>query len=460
MKYNHPKNVDEVRNIALGIIYEVLEKGAYANLQLEKDLRNTKVPVNDRRLITELVNGTVRMSKHLDWVLNLFLKKPLNGQNPWIRNILRMALYQILFMDRIPQYASVNTAVDLTTARVGSGLTGMVNGVLRNIIRNPEKITYPSSDNDLVAYLAVYYSHPEWLIKQWLEDFGYEQTVAILVHNNLPAGVTVRCNQLKGSRDELITRLADEGVLATVCENTPWGLKVYRIDKAITDIMAFKEGWFYVQDSASLLAAPILRPQPGQMVYDLCCGVGGKTTHIAEYMQNQGRIVAIDLHKHKIDLLGYNSRRLGINIIEAITGDILNMDTDSMLKASRVMLDAPCSGLGVLNRRADARWRRNYQEMQELIVIQEALLNKAATLVDKGGLLLYSTCTINHAENEDIIKRFLQENQEFGLEGFEEDIAFLPLTAAERNHAASGIFTLLPGKHSTDGMFYARMRRN
>ncbi|HCF71682.1 MAG TPA: 16S rRNA (cytosine(967)-C(5))-methyltransferase RsmB [Syntrophomonas sp.] len=460
MKNKRPQKSDEVRDKALEIIWTVFEKGAYANLQLEKNLRSTQLSVNDRRLTTELVNGTVRMSKHLDWVLNLFLKKSLEHQNPWVRNILRLALYQIMFMDKIPPYASINTAVNQTAARTGSGLTGMVNGVLRNIDRNSDNISYPSHNSDTVAYLAVYYSHPEWLVKQWLEEYGYEQTIVMLRYNNLPAAITLRCNRLKTNPDELIEKLAGEAIETRRCENQPWAVQILKFDKILTGSMPFQQGWFYIQDTASMFAAPILQPEPHQLVYDLCCGLGGKTTHMGEYMQNQGKIKAIDLYQHKIDLLVHNSERLGISIIEAIAADILALDTNRMEKAPRVMLDAPCSGLGVLNRRADARWRKSYQEIEDLIEIQKCLLNQAALLVEPGGLLLYSTCTINRAENEDRIKCFLQAHPEFGLEGFEPALADLPLPADERESVATGMFNLLPGRYGTNGMFYALMRRN
>lgn len=454
-----PPKVDDVRDKALHIVCDVFENGAYTNLQLDKDLRNTRFSMSDRRFITELVNGTVRMSKHLDWVLNLFLKKPVEKQNRWIRNILRLALYQILFMDRTPPYASVNTAVNQTAAMVGTGLTGMVNGVLRNIIRNPDKIIYPSMENKR-DYLAVYYSHPEWLVEKWLDNYGYEQTVVMLAYNNQPAKINLRCNSLKTTPDELVKNLAEEEILAQISANHPWALEVSKMDKPINKSKAFQQGWFYIQDAASMLAAPILQTQADQLVYDLCCGIGGKTTHIAENMQNQGRIAAIDLYQHKIELLNYNSQRLGIDIIDGVSRDILAMDTDKMEKAARVLLDAPCSGLGVLNRRADARWRKSYQETEDLTIIQEALLNQASNLVERNGLLLYSTCTLNKVENEDRISSFLQTHTEFALEGFASVLNYLPLSAGERESAANGMFNLLPGRYGTNGMFYALMRRN
>jgi 16S rRNA (cytosine967-C5)-methyltransferase len=460
MRENRPRKVDDVRDKALDIIYDVFEKGAYTNLQLDKDLRGTHFAISDRRFVTELVNGTVRMSKHLDWVLNLFLRKPLDKQNPWVRNILRLALYQILFMDKIPPYASVNTAVNQTMAKTGSGLTGMVNGVLRNIIRNRDKITYPPPDRNPIDYMAVYYSHPEWLVRQWAEEYGNDKTMEMLSYNNLPPQTTLRCNSLKTTPKNLTEALELEAIFSTVCPYQPWALLVSEGQTILSQSQPFKDGWFYIQDAASMFAAPILNPVSGQLVYDLCCGVGGKATHMAELMQNEGRIIAIDLYQHKIDLLNYNCQRLGINIINGVTADILCLNADSWEKAPRVLLDAPCSGLGVLNRRSDARWRKNCNDIKELTRIQASLLQKASHLVEKNGLLLYSTCTINKSENEDIINDFLSSHPEYVPEGFTEALAHLPLSTEEKEKAAAGMFTFLPGRYGTNGMFYALMRRN
>jgi 16S rRNA (cytosine967-C5)-methyltransferase len=362
-------------------------------------------------------------------------------------------------MDKIPAYASINTAAEQTKIRVGFRLTGMVNGVLRNIVRNRENITYPSREKEPVAYLAVYYSHPEWIVEQWINAYGLDQTINILEYNNEPARINLRCNQLKASRSQLIEKLAEDGIKAVPAEY-PWAAEVESTESPIIDSSAFKQGWFYIQGSASMLAAPILKPLPGQIVYDLCCGVGGKTTHLAENMENRGVIKAIDLYEHKINLLRENSGRLGIKIIDASVRDLRTVDTVNWDRAPRVLLDAPCSGLGVFNRRADARWHKKVEEIKELTLLQKELLDKAANLVERNGLLLYSTCTINRAENEEIISDFLMRHRDFGLQGFAQDIGFLPLTAAEVQQATQGMFTLLPGNHRTDGMFYALMRRN
>lgn len=450
------KRID-ARSIALDIVFVISEKGGYTNLVLDKMMRNLHLAAHDKHLITEIVNGTIRMLKHLDWVLNLFLKTPLEKQNPWLRNILRISLYQILFMDKIPLYAAVDSAVNLTRIKSGPKLTSVCNGVLRNIIRNRNQINYPSRER-LLEYLSVYYSHPEWLVKKWLEQFGAAETERILAYNNKPPQLSLRCNQLKGTREDLVARLEKENVKCHISSFAPWLVLIDSIDKSISKLEAFQDGWFYIQNAASMLAAPILDAQPGQLVYDLCCGVGGKCTHIAEYMNNTGEIAAFDIYEQKLKLLVYNCSRLGIKIINGNQRDILSLP-DHMVQASRVLLDAPCSGLGVLNRRPDARWKKNLYEVNKLIELQDRMLDKAAALVEDKGLLVYSTCTINNEENEEVVNRFLQDNHDFNLEGFKDRLSFLSLPAEEQKQVSAGMITIKPGAYCTDGMFYACMRR-
>lgn len=452
------ETIEEPRRAALEIIAAVTQKGAYANLALEKGLRSVNLATEDKHLVTEIVNGTIRMLKHLDWVLNLFVKRPMVKQNPWLRDILRMTLYQILFMDKIPEYAAVDSAVNLTRIKVGGQLPKVCNGVLRNVLRNRNQVTFPSREHP-IDYLSIYYSHPEWMVEKWLTEFGFEATERMLKHNNRPTGLTLRCNFLKGSREELIDILRRQKIECSSDEYIPWSIRVDSMAAGIHEIDAFKSGWFYIQDGSSMLAAPILAPQPGELVYDLCSGIGGKSTHLAEFMHNQGQIKAVEIYEQKLQLLNYNCRRLGITIVESLLKDISTIEED-LPRAQRVLLDAPCSGLGVLSRRADLRWHKNPEEIKELVNLQNLLLAKASQLVDKNGRLVYTTCTINTAENQQVVNEFLKKNPEFCLENMKENLSFFPLDQDDRNQAETGMLTLLPGKYLTDGMFYASMRRN
>jgi len=454
-KRDTAKKVNLARDLAVQLVYDVMENGAYANISLNKTLRKSNLSSSDRSLLTELVNGSIRMRKHLDWVLNFFLKEDLEKQNPWLKNILRVSTYQILFKDRIPDFAVVNDAVEITRKHCNEGLVRVVNGVLRNLIRKKDFIEYPAPNKP--EYLAVYYSHPQELVEYLLARFGWEKTSSILAYNNNPARLDIRVNLLQTKPDELLYKLQENGIKCYPSPHLPEGIRIQALDKPLEQLAVYNEGFFYVQNESSMLAAHILDPQPGETVLDLCCGVGGKTTHLAELMENNGLIKAYDFYEHKINILQANCKRLGITIIEEHVADILLLE--EKLSVSRILLDVPCSGTGVLNRRADARWNKNDDQIEELSSLQIALLNKAASLLKRGGYLLYSTCSIREEENEQVIESFLNQNREFVLQSFAEQIAFFPLDEEDKASVALGMLTLLPGKYDSDGMFYALLRR-
>ncbi len=452
-----PVSIADAREIAVNVVYEVLEKGAYANLSLDKALRGSHLSPQDKHLVTEIVNGSIRMIKHLDWVLNLFLQKPISKQNPWLRNILRMAAYQLLFMERIPDYAVVNTAVEMSRKKTSKALAGVCNGVLRNLLRQQGDFKYPPFNSP--EYLAVYYSQPEWLVEKWLTEFGLETTVAMFIYLNKRAEISLRANRLKTDPAHLLDDLNQEGIEASLSPLLPYAVRIKSLEKNIEQLKSYQEGHFYIQNEASMLAGAILDPQPGERIVDLCCGVGGKTTHFAEIMNNYGRIHAIELYEHKTALLEKNCQRLGITIVEAHNQNILLMEEPAP-QGHRVFLDVPCSGLGVLHRRADSRWKKQPEEIQELCQLQRELIQKAGQMVAPGGVLVYATCTNNQAENEGIVEAFLCQNPAYKLEDFSRLISFLPLDQNDQDAARSGMLSLLPGQYDTDGMFYARLRRS
>jgi len=449
--------ISDARELALHLVQNIMENGAYANLSLGNTLRNTKLSHNDKNLVTEIVNGSIRMTKHLDWVLNLFLKKSIEKQNPWLRNILRISAYQLLFMERIPDYAVVNSAVELAHKKTSKTLSGVCNAVLRNLIRNIDKLSYPPVKT--LQYLSVYYSQPEWLTNLWLDQYGAEITETMLQYLNAKPQLTLRVNTLQTTPEMLCQDLSLEGVTAQASPLIYESVMVESMEKSIEELNAYQSGKFYVQSEAAILAGAILDPQAGEQILDLCSGIGGKATHFAERMKNQGLVKAVELHQHKLFLLKNNCQRLGIDIIETEQHNILEMQEDRPVW-QRIFLDVPCSGLGVLNRRADARWRKNLQEIKELTHLQTDLLTKAGKMAAPGGILVYSTCTINPAENENIISEFLNKNHAFHLDSFSDLIKDFPLDAQDRASAEQGWLTIMPGKYDTDGMFYARLRRS
>ena len=458
MNKARPPAETDPRKISLLVVQGVLEKGAYANILLDRYLRTSRLSAEDRHLATEISNGTIRMLKHLDWVLNLFLRRPVSDQNPWLRNVLRIALYQMLFMEKVPDYAIVNSAVELVREKAGEKLAGVANGVLRNLARNRAAVRYPE-DAASVQYLAVYYSQPEWLVEKWLSEYDLDMVRAMLTYCNQRPGLMLRNNSLRGTRDKLIADLSLDGVYCQPSPRTPWGVLVEGLDKSLEQVQAYQTGYFYVQNEASMLAVSVLNPQPGERIIDLCAGIGGKATFMAELMHNRGIVEAYEIYQHKLALLVQNCKRLGIAIVEAHQQDILELPAD-LDRAAGVLLDAPCSGLGVLNRRADSRWKKTPESLKELGSLQSRLLEKAGQIVTPGGRLIYATCTINQAENQAIVMEFLQNNPAYGLEGFAAEISYFPLDEQDQSSAAAGMLTLLPGKYQTDGMFYARMRRS
>ncbi|MGE5371873.1 MAG: 16S rRNA (cytosine(967)-C(5))-methyltransferase RsmB [Solirubrobacterales bacterium] len=445
------------RSISLDILEQVLQGGAYANLALDKALNRSGLSAADRALTTELVNGVVRMSKHLDWVLQLFLArkgKPLHSR---VRLVLLLGIYQILFLERIPVYAAINESVELVR-RDQPGAAGLVNGLLRNVERGKNSLAYPDRNQDLTAYFSVYYSHPEWMVRRWLDRWGPELTEKLLQFNNSPAPLSIRANRLKTDRNALLERLEAEGVTAVSGTLSPDCLVLKGLPGPITGLASYQEGLYYIQGEATMLIAPALRPAPGDQVYDLCAGVGGKSTHLAELMDNRGAVRAVDLYEHKTRLLEENLKRLGITIVTGVAADLLTLDPGGK-PADSVLLDAPCSGLGVLRRRADLRWRKTPEAIAEMANLQRTMLEQAARLVRQGGSLLYATCSLEPEENEAVTNAFLASNPDFEPANLAERLsADLDETfgtiARER-----GQLTVFPPVFGADGMYLALMRR-
>ena len=453
------KTQKSVREIALEVIYQVLEKGAYTNLTLEKALNASQLLPTDRHLLTEIVNGTVRQKLYLDWVLQQYLRQSLEKLNPWLKNILRLAVYQLLLMDKIPTYAVVNEAVELTRQKTGKGLTGLTNGVLRNIERNKDKIQIAfNAIADPLEQASIKHSLPLFLLNELKAAIPPEDQSAVYDFWNQVPTVWLRVNTLKTNRDALQTELLKEGIHTAIDARIPMALQLKESAMPLAETRPFRRGEFYLQNPASMLASLALKPKPGEIVYDLCCGVGGKSTHLAELMQNTGKIIAVERYAHKLNLLQHNAERLGIINIEPILGDL---ETLSLTKetADKVLLDVPCSGWGVLNRRADLRWHQSESMLSDLIGLQSTLLKNAAGLVKPGGVLLYVTCTFRPAENEERIRSFLESDQRFMLESLAETLDFFPWRETEKINLERGSLTHYPGLYEMDGMYYAKLRR-
>ncbi len=443
------------RDVALEALVAVDQNESYAGQALERALRRHAIPRRDRSLATELVYGVQRRLNTLDWALSQVSSRPLADMTVWIRSDLRLAAYQLLFLDRIPPSAAVNEAVELAKKHGHKGVAGFVNGVLRALLRRQDALPYPDPQQDPVAYLALRHSHPEWLVRRWLERYGFEGTEALLRANNETPPLTVRPNRLRTDREGLVQALTAEGVETEPGRLLPDSV-VIKGGPIFEELKAFQDGLFTVQDEGSMLVGQVVQPAAGMTVLDACAAPGGKSVHLAELMGNQGRVVAVDSHPHKLQLIRDNARRLGTDIVTPKLGDAREVGAGMAAQVAAALVDAPCSGLGVLRRRADSRWRKSPAQIAELHDLQVDILHGVAAAVKPGGVLVYSTCTTEPEENQETVEAFLAGHPEFELQDLR---PFLPPALVAEPTAASGWVQLLPHVHGTDGFFIARMVR-
>lgn len=444
----------DARHLALKVLYQVNEEDAYANLALDQALAQFKLAdPRDKGLATELVYGCVKYKGRLDWVINQFAKPKVQKMAPWIRNIIRLGLFQIMFLDKVPVSAAINESVKLAKKYGHPGTVKFVNGVLRNIVRKKEKIVFPDIMKDPIEHISIYYSFPMWLVERWVKDFGVENTIKLCVYFNNPSPLWVRTNTLRTSRAQLVGLLHNQGIHCRESEKVPEGIQILQsLDLGRLDL--FKKGMFTVQDESSMLVGHVVKPQKEQIVLDVCSGPGGKTSHLAQLMEDSGKIFALDVHEHRLELIRQTCQRLGISIVETLLKDARFTTQIVKQLVDAVLVDAPCSGLGVLGRRPDARWRKKSEDIGQLKILQREILTEAAQLVKPGGTLVYSTCTITSEENNEVIQEFLAENKDFYLD--KKLTEYLPFDLEE---GQEGWVQFLPFKHQMDGFFIARMLR-
>jgi len=446
------------RGMALEALYAVDQEEAYSNIALHRVLEKYRPEKLDRGFVTELVYGTLRNLGAIDWVLDKFLKKPLAGLPPWIRNILRLGVYQIIYLEKVPDSAACNESVNLARNYGHAGTVKLVNGVLRNVARNREQLEFPDITRDPVKGISVKYSHPEWIVKRWVEEFGPEEAEKLCRANNEIPPNTVRTNTLKITRDELKQVLAREGVQSVEGRFAPETLALEGF-KSVGSLAAHRSGLFMVQDESSTLVGHALSPEPGSFVIDACSAPGGKSTHLAQLMNNRGRIISADIHPHKMSLIEENAARLGVEIIEPVVLDAAELDKNFSGSADYILVDAPCSGLGVLRRRPEVRWRKKPEQITALHDLQVKILGSAAKCLKPGGVLVYSTCTVTHEENIDVINEFLNHHGDFQLESL---AGYLPAslsTIPGTRTLSRGFVQFLPHLHGTDGFFISRLRK-
>lgn len=438
-----------VRGIAVKILTRVERTDAYLDKLLDIELETGDLNPPDKRLLNELVHGVLRNQSKLDWVLTGFYHGQYSKVAPNVRSALRVALYQILFLTRIPHHAAVNEAVEFVKKYRGQRLADTMNGLLRNIARNVENIRYPLATNDELQYLSVVHSHPTWIIKRWHARYGFEETESLCKANNMRPFLTLRPNPLHIDYKEFVDELVEVGIDYRRC----FYMRDYVTVRNLPNIRhsrLFTEGLFTIQDESAGLVGDLLAPQPGETIIDLCSAPGGKALHAAEHMQNKGRIIAVDKYDVRLNLIQQAAERNGVSIIEIQEGDATEI---VMEPADKVLVDAPCSGLGTLSKKPDIKWKREMEDIQKLMVTQRAILENAARLVRPGGVLVYSTCTIEPEENQLLIRDFLSRHPEFTLENAAQ---YLPPRVVDEE----GFLATFPQKHRMDGAFGARLLRS
>lgn len=438
-----------VRGFAVKILNRIDRTDAYLDKLLEIELKNSNLSGPDKALLFEIVHGVMRWMGRIDWILNGFYKGQFSKVVPNIKNALRVALYQILFLDKIPDYAAVNEAVDFVKKLQGQKYADLANAVLRNIIRSKETIRYPNANEDIVGYLSAYYSHPSWMVKRWLNRFGRESTEKLLNINNNKPSHSLRINGLVTNKEEFCKLLESVDLKYSESKYLNNFLRL-NILTNITDWEYFTKGFFTIQDESTGFPVLLLEAKPGMRILDLCAAPGGKTAFIADLMENKGEIIALDRFESRLKILQKNLNRLSVTSVKTIAIDALEFeDSDGF---DSVLVDAPCSGLGTLTKKPDLKWKKDLGDIRKIVNIQYDLIRKGASLVKVGGTLVYSTCTIEPEENQEIISKFLSENSNFEL--FDASKLFNKELVCNE-----GFVCTYPHIHGIDGSFAAKLIR-
>jgi 16S rRNA (cytosine967-C5)-methyltransferase len=439
---------DGVRGLAVKILNRIERTDAYLDKLLDHEMKNSELNGPDKALLYEIVHGVTRWMGRLDWILNGFYKGQFSKAIPNLKNGLRVALYQILFLDRIPDHAAVNEAVEFVKKLQGQKSADLTNAILRNIIRSKSAIRYPDPNEDLIGYLSAYFSHPSWMVKRYVERFGAEETEKLLIANNEKPYLTLRINAIKTTESEF------KSLVDSVNLKYKPGkfLNEFVQLQNLTNITAwdyYSKGYFNIQDESAGLACRLLGVEPGMRVLDICAAPGGKTAYLASLMNNVGEIVALDKYEARLKLLKANNVRLGLTCVTTVESDALDYNSEPF---DRVLADVPCSGTGTLSKKPDIKWKRDIFDLKKMTASQIKLLEKAASLVKPGGAVVYSTCSIEPEENFEIVKQFLNKHPNFKLESAKEKFN-------DEVIDENGCIQTLPQRHQMDGAFAAKLVR-
>ncbi|MDJ0593523.1 MAG: 16S rRNA (cytosine(967)-C(5))-methyltransferase [Pleurocapsa sp. MO_226.B13] len=448
-------SIPNARTIAFLALKSIYQKKAYTDIALNRVIKSVRksgeISQTERSFACELVYGALRRQRTLDALIDLLGKKKASQQPPDLRIVLHLGLYQLRYLDRIPTSAAVNTSVELAKENGLKRLGGVVNGLLRGYIRQAEVSDPLQLPEDTVTRLGILHSFPDWIVKIWLEQLPLEEVERLLAWFNQAPKIDLRVNILRTTLEEVEQAFKAKRISVTRIPGLPQGLRLEGAG-AVTDLPGYKQGWWVIQDSSAQLVSHLLAPQPGETIIDACSAPGGKTTHIAELMGDKGQIIACDRAAKRLNKVRENAGRLQLRSIQIQVEDSRNVPEFANL-ADRVLLDAPCSGLGTLHKRPDLRWHKTFQSIRELFSLQQELLEQARVWVKPKGILVYATCTLNLSENEKIVESFLKNHPNWSIQS--------PPDAICKNLVMSeGWIKIYPHLHDMDGFFMVRLVRD
>lgn len=434
------------RKLAVKILNRVLNEGAYSNIILSKELNEVELSDKDKALLTEIVYGVLRRKKTLDIIISNFVKD-INLMDKDIINILRVAIYQMNFLDKIPSYAACNEAVE-EAKEISEGDSKLVNGILRNFTKNPDDINVPGNKIDEYAYK---FSFEPWMIRLLIKQYGENSAKKIMSGLNQIPKVSIRVNDIKADYDEVYDELEEMGYDIEEGSVCPEAICI-KGGKSIESNPLFQEGKITVQDESAMLIAPLLEIEEGMEVLDLCSAPGGKTTHIAEILQNTGKVLAFDVHESKLNLIKENCERLGITNVEVGTNDATKLNAALVASSDRILIDVPCSGLGIIRKKPEIKWNKKRNDLREIISIQRDIMENAWQYLKSGGIMLYSTCTLNKEENEENIEWFVNSHKDCEVKkifiGKKDNLIY----------NRDGSLTIMPNENM-DGFFVAKLEK-
>ncbi|MFC4598845.1 16S rRNA (cytosine(967)-C(5))-methyltransferase RsmB [Cohnella hongkongensis] len=447
------------REVAMSVLHKVDTRGAYSGLELNQALQAAGLSRPDAALATELVYGTIQRLNTIDFALQSRVKGWPNKIEPWVRALLRMSCYQLRWLTRVPAHAVVDEAVAIAKRRGHAGIGGLVNGVLRALLREGFATALPQGLSP-AERISLEHSHPLWLVERWIAAYGEAGAERMCAANNEPPHASARINPLKTTRERVLAEMAEAGIEAAASPLAPEGVVALRPGNLVHTEW-YKQGQFTIQDESSMLVASVADPRPGMRVLDCCAAPGGKTTHLAEKMRDEGKIVANDVHPHKEALIKQQADRLQLTSVQTMTADALELaDRLEPESFDVVLLDAPCSGLGVIRRKPEIKWNKTAEDIAQLSELQSRLLERVAPLVKPGGALVYSTCTIAAEENGEAVLAFVERHPEFALDPEWPAETLKPLReAGGLAEPFTGMVQLLPDMFGSDGFFIARLRK-